>query len=125
MTTRDSVSVAARTVTRWAGSGLASVLVVVVVVAWVLVGIPWGFDEHWHQWLHSIASAVTLIMVFVIQHTTNQESRAMLVKLDELLRVDGEARSELISVENAELERQERVDQEMREHPQSAPDTAR
>jgi low affinity Fe/Cu permease len=123
MSNADAVSGAARSVTRWAGSQFASVLVVVVVVAWILVGIPWGFDEHWHQWLHSVAAMVTLVMVFVIQHTTNQESRAMLVKLDELLRANEEARNEIMSVENADLESQERIDREMREHPHSAPNT--
>jgi low affinity Fe/Cu permease len=119
---RNTVSGATRTATRWVGSGPASVLVVVVGLAWLAVGVPWGFDEHWHQWLHSVASAVTLVMVFVLQHTTNQESRAMLVKLDELLRVHENARSEIMSVENADLDSQERVDREMKEHPDSAPD---
>jgi low affinity Fe/Cu permease len=118
---RDMVSRVVRAATRWAGSGLASVLVVMVVLAWVVVGIPWGFDEHWHQWLHSGASAVTLVMVFVLQHTTNQESRATLVKLDELLRVNEQARSEIMSLENADLESQEQADREMKEHPRSAP----
>lgn len=118
---REVISGLARAVTSWAGSGLASVLVVVVVLGWLVVGIPWGFSEHWHLWVHTVAALVTLVMVFVIQHTTNQESRAMLVKLDELLRVHEGARGEIMAVENAGLETLERVDREMDEHPHSAP----
>jgi low affinity Fe/Cu permease len=60
-------------------------------------------------------------MVFVIQHTTNQESRAALVKLDELLRVHEGACQEIMAIEKTDLETLERVDQDMDEH--SAPDT--
>jgi low affinity Fe/Cu permease len=119
--TREVISGLVRAATSWVGSGLASVLVVVVVLGWVVAGIPWGFGEQWHLWLHSVSAMVTLIMVFVIQHTTNQESRAMLVKLDELLRVEEGARNEIMAVENSDLETLERVDREMDEHPHSAP----
>jgi low affinity Fe/Cu permease len=119
--TREVISGLAQSATSWVGSGLASVLVVLVVLGWLLVGIPWGFDEHWHVWLHTVSALVTLVMVFVIQHTTNQESRAMLVKLDELLRVQDGARSEIMAVEKADLETLEQVDREMHEHPHSAP----
>ncbi|MFL6145420.1 MAG: low affinity iron permease family protein [Labedaea sp.] len=107
--------------TSWAGSGWASVLVVVVVVAWLAAGVMLGFSEQWHRWLHTGAALVTLVMVFVIQHTANQESRATLVKLDELLRAHEGARSNIMAVEKADLETLERVDREMDEHPHSAP----
>lgn len=118
---REVISALAQAATSWAGSGLASVLAFLVVVGWLIAGIPWGFSEHWHLWVHTIAALVTLLMVFVIQHTTNQESRAMLVKLDELLRVHEEARPEIMAVEKADLATLEQVDREMDEHPHSAP----
>jgi low affinity Fe/Cu permease len=119
--TREVISGLTQRVTSWVGSGLASVLVVVVVLGWLVVGIPWGFSEHWHLWVHTVSALVTLIMVFVIQHTTNQESRAMLVKLDELLRVHDDARQGIMAVEKADLETLEQIDREMDEHPHSAP----
>ena len=120
--TREVISGLARAATSWAGSGLTSLFVVVVALGWLLVGIAWGFPEEWHRWLHSMSALVTVVMVFVIQHTTNQESRAMLVKLDELLRVDEDARGEIMAVENADLSTLERIDREMTEHPHSAPE---
>jgi low affinity Fe/Cu permease len=120
---REQISRAAQTITSWVGSGLVSVLVVLVVLGWLVVGIPWGFSEHWHKWTHTAAALLTLVMVFVIQHTTNQESRAMLVKLDEILRVHDGARREIMAIEKSDLETLERVDREMDEHPHSAPDT--
>jgi low affinity Fe/Cu permease len=47
----------------------------------------------------SIATLVTFVMVFAVQHTSSRESRALNVKMDELIRVTG-ARNELIGAED-------------------------
>jgi low affinity Fe/Cu permease len=47
----------------------------------------------------SIATLATFVMVFAVQHTSSRESRALNVKLDELIRVTG-ARNELIGAED-------------------------
>jgi low affinity Fe/Cu permease len=47
----------------------------------------------------SIATLITFVMVFAVQHTSSRESRALNVKLDELIRVTG-ARNELIGAED-------------------------
>lgn len=122
---REAVSAAAKRVTSVAGSTAAVALVTVVVLGWLVAGIPWGFDEHWHRWAHTGAALITLFMVFVVQHSTNTESRAMLVKLDELLRVHEGARGELMAVEHADLRDQERVQHQAREHPDSAVESER
>lgn len=48
----------------------------------------------------SIATLVTFVMVFAVQHTSSRESRALNVKLDELIRVVTGARNELIGAED-------------------------
>lgn len=119
---RHRLSDAARSVTNFAGSWAASVLVVAAIAGWFVVGIFWSFDEPWHRWLHSGAAVITLLMLFVIQHTTNRETRAALVKLDELLRIHDDARNAMMSVERADPKEQDRIEEEMEDHPQSAPD---
>jgi len=47
----------------------------------------------------SVATLVTFVVVFAVQHTSSRESRALNVKLDELIRVTG-ARNELIGAED-------------------------
>jgi low affinity Fe/Cu permease len=49
--------------------------------------------------LAAVASIATLVMVFAVQHTSSRESRALNVKMDELIRVTG-ARNELIGAED-------------------------
>lgn len=122
---REAVSTAAKRVTSAAGSTAAVVLLTMVVLGWLIVGIPRGFDEHWHLWVHTGAALITLFMVFVVQHTTKRESRAMLVKLDELLRVHEGARGELMAVEHADLRDQERLQRQALAHPDSAVESER
>jgi low affinity Fe/Cu permease len=47
----------------------------------------------------SIATLVTFVMVFAVQHTSSRESRALNIKIDELLRVSA-ARNDLIGAED-------------------------
>ena len=47
----------------------------------------------------SAVSLMTFVMVFAVQHTSSRESRALNLKLDELIRVT-EARNELIGAED-------------------------
>jgi low affinity Fe/Cu permease len=73
----------------------------VVLVAAVVVGIALGFPDGWIVAFESATSAVTLAMVFVIQHTQSREQAATQRKLDELLRALPEAQTGLIMLEEA------------------------
>lgn len=67
---------------------------VIIVTAAVLVGALTGHLVA----VSSIATLVTFVMVFAVQHTSSRESRALNIKIDELLRVSA-ARNELIGAE--------------------------
>ena len=47
-----------------------------------------------------VISIVTLLMVFVLQNTQNRESAAEHLKLDEVVRVEPEARDDIRGVES-------------------------
>ena len=47
----------------------------------------------------SVTTLVTVVMVFAVQHTSSRESRALNLKLDELIRVS-QGRNELIGAED-------------------------
>ena len=51
------------------GSALAPGVAVVVVIVRLAVGVVGGFTEQWLSVLVAVTSAVTLLMVFLIQHT--------------------------------------------------------
>lgn len=98
------------------GSGIAAILGALGVAAWLIVGAvsASGFNEHWHWILHSTGAAVALIMVFVIQYTNHRQAKAILLKLDELIRVDEQARDAVIGIEHKSVAKQERLEKQMR-----------
>lgn len=92
------------------------------VVLWTGVGFFTGFDDWWQVVLYSVSACVTLLMVFVIQHSTTRQQLSMQRKLDELLRAVPGTDDRVIAVEEApddeleelagqSLERRERAGQ--------------
>lgn len=91
----------ARAITRWAGTTTATVAAFAFVLSWIAYGLvrrP-GFDDSYQLWLNTPTTALTFLMVFLIQRANNSDTRALHVKLDELLCALEEPRSELAGVE--------------------------
>jgi low affinity Fe/Cu permease len=61
-----------------------------------------------------LISAATLLMVFVLQNTQNRDSAALHLKLDEIVRVEPEARDDVQGVES-------KSEREIRELTHTAP----
>jgi low affinity Fe/Cu permease len=67
--------------------------------------------RHLQLVINTCTTIITLLMVFLIQHTQNRDARALQLKLDELLRSLEPARNRLINIENctdAEIDQIER-----------------
>jgi low affinity Fe/Cu permease len=97
------------------GSGIAAILGALGVATWLIIGAASadGYNEHWHWILHSTGAAVALVMVFVIQYTNHRQAKAILLKLDELIRSDAEARDAIIGIEKKSIAKQERMENQM------------
>jgi low affinity Fe/Cu permease len=80
----------------------ATVLVTVVVVVYAVVLGVKGFPGRWQMSFSTAAEAVTLIMLFVIQHTQNRQQLVTQLKLDELIRSSPHADDLLVHLEVAE-----------------------
>ena len=77
---------------RWTGLGF-------VVVAWLLTGPIFKFSDTWQLVINTATTVITFLMVFLIQNTQNRESRAVQVKLDELIRAVEGAHNALLDLE--------------------------
>jgi low affinity Fe/Cu permease len=77
------------------GDEKAFALAVALVIAALVAGL---FSGHIAA-VASIATLVTFIMVFAVQHTSSRESRALNLKMDEIIRVST-ARNEFIGAED-------------------------
>ena len=79
---------------------VAFLAAVVLVAGWALTGPLLHYNESWQLIINTGTTILTFLMVFLLQNTQNRESRAMQVKLDELLRAIEGARTELVDLEN-------------------------
>jgi low affinity Fe/Cu permease len=85
----------------WAARPTLAFGVVAAVVVWVLFSAVSGFPAKLESVFQTLASATTLAMVFVIQHTESRAQAATQRKLDEILRASPAADNTLITLEEA------------------------
>jgi low affinity Fe/Cu permease len=83
---------AAGKVAGWTGSSWAFIGAALVVIMWMISGPIFGFSDTWQLVINTGTTIVTFLMVFLIQNTQNRDTRALHLKLDELLRALPEAR---------------------------------
>ena len=81
------------------GSPWAFVLAVLVIGSWVITGPLFHYSDTWQLVINTATTIVTFLMVFLIQNTQNRDTKAMHLKLDELLRGVQGARNSMVSLE--------------------------
>jgi low affinity Fe/Cu permease len=105
------------------GSPYAFVIAFSGVLLWATLGPVFGFSDTWQLVINTSTTIITFLVVFMIQNTQNRDSKALHLKLDELIRAIGSARNGLIDSEDlpdVELDRLEtefaklRTDEEKR-----------
>lgn len=86
-----------------ARSGVAAIVAIVVLVFAVVLAIE-GFPGRWEESFSTAATSITLVMLFVIQHTQSRQQVATQLKLDELIRTSPEADPLLVKIEKSKDE---------------------
>jgi len=78
-----------------------ALIVLIAAVAWVVVSVAVGFPGRWETVFQTLVAALTLAMVFVIQHTQARQQAATQRKLDEILQAMPGADNSLLTLEHA------------------------
>lgn len=68
-----------------AGSPYTFIAALLLVVGWAVAGPMFDFSNTWQLFINTGTTILTFLMVFLIQNTQNRDSKAVQLKLDELL----------------------------------------
>jgi low affinity Fe/Cu permease len=108
---RSAFSRFAKWTARATGRPTTFILAALVVVVWAVTGPLFGFSDTWQLVINTGTTIITFLMVFLIQSTQNRDSEAMQVKLDEIIRAIGNAKNEVLDLEELEEEELDEIRQ--------------
>ena len=87
-------------VTERAGSTWAFLVALAVILVWAATGPIFHFSDTWQLVINTGTTIVTFLMVFLIQRAQNKESKAVQLKLNEIVAALEGASNRLIDVES-------------------------
>jgi len=94
------------------GSPYAFALALLLIIGWGVLGPVFDFSDTWQLAINTTTTIVTFLVVFMIQNTQNRDSKAIHLKLDELIRSIRGARNGLIDSEDLDDAEIARLEQE-------------
>jgi len=89
----------ARAIPSAVGSVGAFVGLCVITLGWLLLGPVFSFSANWLLVPSAVASIVALLLVVLLQYSQNRDTRALQLKLDEVIRAVGQARTDIVRLE--------------------------
>jgi len=83
------------------GSPVAFIAATILVVFWAASGPYFGYSDTWQLVINTSTTIGTFLMLFVLQNSQNRDTKAINIKLDELLRAIEGARNRLVDLKDA------------------------
>jgi low affinity Fe/Cu permease len=85
--------------TAFTGTTTAFIIASLIIVAWLVTGPLFDFSNTWQLVINTGTTIVTFLMVFLIQRAQNKDSKAVHLKLNELIASLKGPSNRLINVE--------------------------
>src|SRR5436190_17406241 len=109
---REGFRSCAHKVSNAVGSPWAFTVAFLLIVAWIVTGPMFHYSDTWQLVINTATTIITFLMVFIIQNTQNRDTRAIQLKLDELLRAVHGARTRLVALETLTDEELDELEKE-------------
>ena len=87
-------------ITTWTGSSPAFLTAFAVVLLWAATGPVFGYSETWQLVINTGTTIITFLMVFIIQKSQNKDSKAIQLKLNELIAASRHASNRMVDIED-------------------------
>lgn len=81
------------------GSSAAFIIAISTIVVWLVTGPVFNYSDTWQLIINTGTTIVTFLMVFLIQKTQNKDSKAIHLKLNELLASHQGASNRMVDIE--------------------------
>lgn len=105
-------SLMAKNASRDAGRPATFAIAVILILVWAACGPVFHYSDTWQLVINTSTTIITFLMVFLIQNSQNRDSAALQMKLDELIRVQTEAKNSMIGLEDKEERELEEIKKE-------------
>lgn len=86
--------------TEFTGSTPALMIALITILVWIITGPLFNYSDTWQLVINTGTTIVTFLMVFLIQRTQNKDSKALHMKLNELVASLKGPSNRLVDVEN-------------------------
>ncbi len=85
---------------QWFGSPWAFIAAIILIIVWVVTGPVFHFSDTWQLVANTATNIITFVMVFIIQSSQNRDTKALHLKLDELIRATEGTRNAMVNLED-------------------------
>lgn len=82
------------------GSSAAFIIATFIIVIWAVTGPIFKYSDTWQLVINTGTTIVTFLMVFLIQKAQNKDSKAVHLKLNELIAAHEGASNRMVNIEN-------------------------
>lgn len=91
------------------GSSAAFILAMIVIIVWGVTGPIFRYSDTWQLVINTGTTIVTFLMVFLIQKSQNKDSKAVHLKLNELVAALEGASNRMVNIEDLTEEELEQI----------------
>lgn len=85
---------------KFTGSPVAFIGAMLLVIAWAVTGPFFDYSETWQLVINTGTTIITFLMVFLIQKAQNKDSKAIQIKLNEIIAAHEKASNRIVDIED-------------------------